>query len=155
MKTVTRVAIALSACALMLAVLPTAQARIYRWVDASGTVHFGNTPPSGVRYQAVHPQTTSPSKPAVSGGTPAPAPGKAKQGRRPAAGQARTQQLAASVRRKNCHQARADLKWLQSFQARRALVKGKNGSVHRLTENQRQARIKAARARIAHTCGSN
>lgn len=155
MKTGRRVVTAFSVCVLALAALPAAQAQIYRWVDSSGTVHYGNNPPAGVHYQTIHPHTTPPARPAKSSPQPAPVHKKVARGSGQSAGRAREKRLAARVRRKNCKQARANLKWLKSFRARRALVKGKHGSVHRLTENQRQARIKLAKARIARTCSSD
>lgn len=130
----------------------SAQARIYRWVDASGTPHYGDTPPPGVQAEIVHPKTSPlAGNPAARKRLDTYLHDRAAAQKRQAA-TARKKQEAEAVWRRNCRQAHADLDRLQSFQAHRALIKGKDGKVHRMTEQERQRRLQAVRARIQKTC---
>jgi hypothetical protein len=54
-------------CLLALLVLagiaPAASADVYRWVDASGQVHYSDTPPVGIRYEVVRTPASAPAPP--------------------------------------------------------------------------------------------
>jgi hypothetical protein len=50
-------------------------AQVYKWKDASGTVHYSQTPPSSAtKFKEVKPDTSVPPTPAASAAAPAAAP---------------------------------------------------------------------------------
>ena len=77
-------------CALC-AAAPTAHAQLYKWVDDSGVVNYGDWPPAGVKLQPVNRGTLSSVTDRVFEAPPARAPG-------PARNASRTAGPAANVR---------------------------------------------------------
>ncbi len=78
------------ACALYATALP-AHAQLYKWVDSSGVVNYGDWPPAGVKLQPVNHGTLSSVADRALVSTPTRAPG-------PARNASRTDGRAASVR---------------------------------------------------------
>jgi hypothetical protein len=60
----------------LLLMAPLASAQVYKWKDASGTVHYSETPPpsSAIKFKEVKPTTEVPPTPAASTAAPAAAP---------------------------------------------------------------------------------
>jgi hypothetical protein len=84
-------------CALY-ATAPTASAQLYKWVDASGVVNYGDWPPAGVKLQPVNHGTLSSVSDRALVGPPARAPGAARNASRSAgpAANARNEVLSSS-----------------------------------------------------------
>lgn len=78
------------ACALY-ATAPTASAQLYKWVDASGVVNYGDWPPAGVKLQPINHGTVSSVADRALVAPPARAPGAARN-------PSRTTAAAANVR---------------------------------------------------------
>jgi len=70
-------------CALY-ATAPPAQAQLYKWVDSSGVVNYGDWPPAGVKLQPVNHGTLSSVADRALVGPPAGAPGAARNASRTA-----------------------------------------------------------------------
>lgn len=145
---------------------------VYRWVDASGTVHFTQTAPRGVPFERVSPsgpgarQAPSFYNPrrgtpatAQSSDTPAAAPGAPAQGLTPgqqerqaelqAEADARLNEMAAAKQR-NCELARQQFEEFTTF-ARIRVADGEGG-VRILTEAERAERIAEAEEAILLNC---
>ncbi len=60
----------------LLLMTPLVSAQIYKWKDASGTVHYSQTPPpnSGTRFQQIKPDTAAPPTPSAGSAAPTTAP---------------------------------------------------------------------------------
>lgn len=151
---------------------------IYRWVDASGTVHYGQVAPVGVAYEVVRPGNdpagrpptlAEPARPgAAPGGAqgPAPADAPAEQGsavasprlsdaqRRmqeelEATEQKRLAELRAE-REENCRRAREQFEQFTTY--RRIRMRGPDGEYVILGEDERQQRIEEAKQAILLNC---
>jgi hypothetical protein len=63
-------------CLLALLVLagitPGASADVYKWVDASGQVHYSDTPPAGIRYEVIRTPAAAPAPPPEPSAAPSP-----------------------------------------------------------------------------------
>ncbi len=141
--------------ALMLAA-GVAHATIYRWTGPNGTVHFGQTPPSGVNAQPFAPNTPPP-----------PGNGKAQQQlqsylkqQENAQSEAdkrkqhrKTQEARAKARQRNCHNARQQHQLLATSDAHRLLYKDAQGHEHRMTPAVRKQRLKELSRLIKQYCG--
>ncbi len=128
-----------------------AGAHIYRWRDPSGELHFGDNPPPGVSATQIAPTANT-----VSMG---PAPAGAKQGHKRPKGKTAQRPPAArpaagkEQQHKRCEALRQRLTLLQDHP--RLLLHEKNGQTRRLTEGQRQARIKRVRRAIGQGCSGS
>ena len=67
---------------LLYATAPLAQAQLYKWVDSSGVVNYGDWPPAGVKLQPVNHGTLSSVADRALVGPPAGAPGAARNASR-------------------------------------------------------------------------
>lgn len=138
---------------LLLAAPPASLARIYRWVDAGGVTHFSQTPPPSGRYEQMQPPPP-----------PAEDPHKAQErinklnrhfqdqlkAEQRQTRQARKAQKEQALRVQDCGEAK---KRLTALTIRpHILVKSGDGHVRRMTEPQRQADIKATKARVTKYC---
>jgi hypothetical protein len=136
---------------LLLCALPLiAQAQqVYRWVDASGVVHFSQTPPSEGPYENVTsslPQSTTYN---ADGSVGKPA---AKPGQKDAAGadQAATQAKADDAER--CAKARERISYMEEKTAHRLMVTGPDGGPSRMTDEQFNAEIADAKSAADKYC---
>ena len=131
-----------------------AEARVYRWVDATGEVHFGDHPPPVVEAEPVR----LPPPPKTDPGAAMKA---IENERRQAVDEylkkrdeaARKKDAAAAreaKRQANCATARDNLRKLEGLGNR--LVRMPDGSYVRLTEEERQARMAEARKQIGEFC---
>lgn len=124
----------------------------YRWVDAQGQIHYGDRPPVGAQVEAIHP-------------APVPPPGNAEAlqslhdyvrtidernaERDREAAQKRQEQQREISRKAECEISRAQRLRLERPQLRAYQT---DGSVRRLTEEERQARILDVERRITDAC---
>ena len=159
---------------LLAATLPaTAAEAVYRWVDASGQVHYTQVAPRGIPYERVAPNGRSPAPaPSIFNPRRQPAPGETvaaadtpgepepiplseaqlqQQAELEAEAEARLQQI-AQAKAQNCSNAREQFREFTTY-ARIRVADG-NGGVRVLTEEERQARIAEAQEAIVLNCES-
>jgi hypothetical protein len=79
-----RPAILIIVTCVLCATAPTASAQLYKWVDDSGVVNYGDWPPAGVKLQPVNRGTLSSVADRVLGAPAARAPDAARRAPRPA-----------------------------------------------------------------------
>lgn len=140
---------------LLLALSTSAVAsQVYKWVDAQGITHFGAQPPEGQQATSVNTSVPKPRPdlPRLDSERPEPAPPKST----PVGDQkAIDEKVKADVatqeaeRRKYCETIRTNLAQLQNNPRLRAEV---DGEVRRLSEEERQSRIKDAEKAISENC---
>ncbi|MDH4607394.1 DUF4124 domain-containing protein [Pseudomonas sp. BN102] len=140
---------------LLLALSTSAVAsQVYKWVDAQGITHFGAQPPEGQQATSVNTSVPKPRPglPRLDSEQPEPAPSKST----PVGDQkAIDEKVKADVatqeaeRRKYCETIRTNLAQLQNNPRLRAEV---DGEVRRLSEEERQSRIKDAEKAISENC---
>lgn len=142
------VAIALSSCAL------AGPADYWRWTGSDGTVHYGETPPPGIKAERIHVSTgTSESGPDASAqdsnGTST-GPDQTASAGKGAAGAATKSSAKPADNKKVCEQAKANLAVLQNS----TLVSqtDANGKQHVLSEDQKTSQIKLAHDIIKQYC---
>ncbi|QEY64882.1 DUF4124 domain-containing protein [Metapseudomonas lalkuanensis] len=142
---------------LLLALATTAMAgQVYKWVDAQGVTHFGAQPPDGQEATSVNTSIPKPrpSLPLLDSEI------EQQQAQQPASKPVGDQKsidekVKAEVatqeaeRRKYCDTIRTSLAQLQNNPRLRAEV---NGEVRRLSEEERQSRIKDAEKAISENC---
>lgn len=142
---------------LLLALATTAMAgQVYKWVDAQGVTHFGAQPPDGQEATSVNTSIPKPrpSLPLLDSEI------EQQQAQQPAGKpvgdqKAIDEKVKAEVatqeaeRRKYCDTIRTSLAQLQNNPRLRAEV---NGEVRRLSEEERQSRIKDAEKAISENC---
>ena len=134
--------------------------QVYKWVDAQGITHFGSQPPEGQAAASVSTSAPKPdaNRPTFENPTPRPAP--APQAPTPEAKpqgdqRAINEKVRAEVasqeaeRRKYCETVRTNLAQLQNNPRLRTKV---DGEVRRITEDERQARIRETEKAIAENC---
>lgn len=142
---------------LLLALSTSAMAgQVYKWVDAQGVTHFGAQPPEGQQATSVNtsvpkPRPSLPSLDSVNTQPPASLPESKPVGDQKAIDEKVKADVASqeAERRKYCDNIRTNLAQLQNNPRLRAEV---NGEVQRLTEEERQSRIKEAEKAINDNC---
>lgn len=131
------------------AALPlAAAAQVYTWKDASGTVHYSQSPPPhGVKYHQIRLHgINQPSTPA-----PAPAPD-GSAGNTPTHTAGTGPMVDNSTNRKRfCKQTQANMQLLQSKQP--VTRTGPKGKTHLLDRGQRGVELEHARQQYARYCG--
>lgn len=132
-------------------VCPIAGAQVYRWTDSSGEVHYGDTPPTSGQYERASPAVT-PSRTGNAISENLPDFSKQEQEKKRADEDKAQSERLAEFKQKNCKLARSNLKKLQGYKARHALIRGDNGELRRMTEDERQHRIKVAKSVIEKDC---
>ena len=122
---------------------------IYRWVDGSGQVHYGETPPAGVNAQAQ-------GRVKVGAGSSAPipsaAPAPVKTTAAPPAVDAGKLAALKETKEKNCKAAREHIEMLQTKTARRILIPQKDGSTSRMTDEEFEKSLADAQKTAASNC---
>lgn len=112
-------------------------AATYKWVDEKGAVHYSQTPPDNRRYETLrNPPSVKDAPVAQDRAEPAPSP--------PPAGD-------KASREKECEEARTRLATLEK-NAGRLVVKQEDGSMHRLSEEERLNYIKDTTKNIDALC---
>lgn len=132
----------------LVALATTAQAKVYKWTDAQGKVHYSAHPPAQMKAQEVKVAPPPPSAQAA----PAPQvqPAEAKREAQPAPQVATNDQARAEAFRKNCEIARQNLTILEDPANRRFSEDGKQSTYY--TDEQRAAKIAEARKSIESFC---
>ncbi|MDH4580440.1 DUF4124 domain-containing protein [Pseudomonas sp. BN415] len=145
------------AASLLLALSSSAMAgQVYKWVDAQGVTHFGAQPPEGQEATSVNTSVPKP-RPALPRldreiAQPAtPLPESKPVGDQKAIDEKVKAEVATqeAERRKYCENIRTNLAQLQNNPRLRAEV---NGEVRRLSEEERQSRMKEAEKAISENC---
>ena len=124
-----------------------AASQVYKWVDAQGVTHFSAQPPQGQSAQTVNTAIAPPSGHA----SPAPLDQQTGESKQRSIDQAVKQQVAEeeAERLRYCTTLRTNLSQLQNNP--RVRVEDK-GSMRRLNEEERQARIGETKQKINDTC---
>jgi hypothetical protein len=131
---------------------------IYRWVDQSGVIHFGDRPPAGVEATIVNahqpPASRQPSpEPDPQDQTEEaaePAPSYAEQRRQERAERRREFSERQRQVEAQCELMRRQLEWVEP--SPRVLVNDEEGNPRRLTDEEREGLISEARSFIAENC---
>jgi len=135
---------------LLLFLFTPAHAEIYKWMDKEGVQHYSERPPVGMKYEMVDPHYAAPessSEPSVK---------EEQQGDKNRVDQQRIQQEQrqkadlAKIRQQNCVTAQKQLEDFQS--SPRIRMQAPDGTVQRLTEEERQAKIIEAQELIKKYC---
>jgi erythromycin esterase-like protein len=140
---------------LLLALSTSAVAgQVYKWVDAQGVTHFGAQPPEGQQATSVNTSVPKPrpSLPRLDSEQPEPAvPKSTPVGDQKAIDEKVKADVATqeAERRKYCETIRTNLAQLQNNPRLRAEV---DGEMRRLSEEERQSRIKDAEKAIGENC---
>lgn len=119
-----------------------AYAATYKWVDKNGKVHYSQTPPADGQFETIrdpHPVKETPAAPADKQKNSETAPA----AQVPAADQESPQEA--------CSKAKERLAALEN-NAGRLVVKQSDGTMHQLSEEERQSYIKDTTAQIAAVC---
>lgn len=138
---------AAASAALLLAV-PASAGAIYKWVDASGQTHYGQTPPPGRPAQL-----EADLKPAANMDAPPPLPvDNPPEASTAAAGSAKSPAISAADRAKRCSDAQARVTFLQEKTAHRLAVTQSDGSLARMTDEQFAEQLGKAQQAVASNC---
>ncbi|TDU28056.1 uncharacterized protein DUF4124 [Panacagrimonas perspica] len=153
---------------LLLPVMALADATVYRWTDATGQVHFSQTPPgAGKQYDMIQGKRAASTTPTGDDATPAGPSAedvrarekqfieKAEADRR-AKNEAREKEKVAreeSVRK--CTAARDRVSFLEERTARRLVTKADDGNYARVPEDEFLKRLDAAKKDVADNCGKS
>jgi hypothetical protein len=164
MKRLLRPLLVLSLC---FAALP-AGARMYRWVDAQGQVHYAQLPPAQGAYEVIDRPASAPPSSPVPASTPEqeqeqePAQAQdsetrrfldqAEAAERAAAEDKARQQQAQAEARTLCEQARQRLAQLDERTARRLAVENPDGTMARMDEEEFERRRAVAQQLIQENC---
>lgn len=135
-----------AALLLCLAAQPLLAGNIYRWVDAQGQVHYGETPPSGVQAESRAGAKTPPRAAA----SPVPPPAAPPAAVKP---EEKKPTETAEAKAKRCEEARTRVAFLEEKTAYRLMIREADGSEARMTEEQFQERLGQANKTISEACG--
>ena len=138
-------------CLLCLLAQQAPAAEVYRWVDASGEVHYSATPPpGGQQTEQLNVRVGKGSTPAPAA-SPAPTPAaQAQPPQKSAEEKAREEQEYEAERQAQCANARSIVERLESRPASR--YQREDGSYQRYSDEEREKMIGDARAFQAEHC---
>ena len=123
-----------------------AHAEIYKWVDKEGVQHYSEQPPeAGIKYETVNPNYAAPER---SSNASVKDENTANQEEQQQDQQQKDE--VAQIRQQNCVTVQKRLEDLQS--SPRISVKNPDGTVQRLTEEERQVKITEAQELIKKYC---
>ncbi len=150
----------------LLPVLALADANVYRWTDASGQVHFSQTPPgAGKPYDVIQGKRAASTTPLGDDGAPAGPSADEIRSRekqfienaeadRRAKNEAREKEKAAREQAlQKCTAARERVSFLEERTARRLVTKAEDGNYARVPEDEFLKRLEAAKKDVAGNCG--
>lgn len=115
--------------------LPVFAGNVYKWTDASGQVHYSQTPPADNAAAAKAVRDLQPGVSIAAPAKPAPAPA-------PAAKAAPAE--SAEAKNKRCAAAKERVAYLEERTARRLFVTEKDGTESRMTEEEFDSRLAKA-----------
>lgn len=128
-----------------LVALPAAAGTVYKWKDASGQVHYTQTPPpEGAVREPAQRSTQAAVQPGVTLSAPAPAAPPAQTGKPPEVKGAAAVET-AEAKAKRCSEARERVAFLEERTAYRLMIEQPDGSSSRMTEEEFQDRVAKAR----------
>ena len=127
----------------------TGMAEIYRWTDATGQVHYGQTPPAQGQYQVVHPADTSGLSPGLTKFVDQADKANAEAEK---AHQAELKSKAESAER--CAKARERVSMLESHGPHRMFIPGASSTAEpaRMTDEEFSKRLASAQKEEADSC---
>lgn len=138
---------------LMVAWLPSSQAEIYQWIDENGASHYSQEPPSDGQYRVMTPNPVQPSDAEAAQKRLESLLQQQKASQEARESQQREQQKKAAeqeVRQQRCQQAKQRLADLQNRP--RVRITAEDGTVRRLTEEERQERMTQASTLVEEFC---
>jgi len=112
----------------------------YRWVDEKGGIHYGSTPPAGIKADKIKSAGTTATKPSTKVGRP--------RGTSPVVDQ---QKQAVSIRKLQCKQEADRLKTLQKSGTRIRMQQA-DGSMKYLSPEEVSGEIEESRKFIKDAC---
>ena len=135
----------------MLSVTDQVQARIYKWVDADGTVQYTQTPPpAGIAAEEIKPPPRVDTDTAVKALEEQRVDlDKTRDGRIKAAEQEQKADQEIAEKQRQCEQARLRL---AAYERPRVNVVAEDGERRRATEEERTVEIEKARAAVNQLC---
>lgn len=144
----------LTAAITLTAMDATAKDEVYRWVDDKGVVHFGDRPPEKTTAEAINLRETDstgvkpPMNPADATGEAEPS--FAEQQRTERAERRRVEAERQAAIDAGCKQRHEIVAQLEP--STRVMVRGEDGDVYRLDDNERLKALNEAKAYIAENC---
>lgn len=138
---------------LALAWTGAAEARMYRWVDESGTTVYSQSPPASGDATEVKIHTpTAPPRSSTGPAAQTPPAAEAQPAAETPAGEPTPEQIAESnrIKAENCTAARHNLEMYTNLGNR--LIKTPDGLYKRLTEEERQQKIEESKAQVSEFC---
>ncbi|MGQ0698559.1 MAG: DUF4124 domain-containing protein [Panacagrimonas sp.] len=145
--------------ALLLSSVAMADAKVYRWIDGNGQVHFGQVPPASGAYETL---TTRAVPPASQESAAADAKSTNEDTRRfleeaDAANRAKAEQKAKAKEerqdaQRKCSEARERVTFLEERTARRLVTAGADGELERLPEDEFLRRLASAQRNVETYC---
>jgi len=137
-----------------------AEDTVYRWVDDKGVVHFGDRPADAANAEKIEIQSTEPTTPAPASDVakdniyaPPEGPSRAQQQRDARAESRKEAAILADAIAAGCAQRRQIVAQLEP--STRVIVRGEDGEVYRLDNNERLKSLNEAKAYIAENCSKN
>jgi hypothetical protein len=131
---------------LLLCAVAGAQAKVYKWVDVRGHVHYSETPPRDGRATEIR---VAPAPSARDAAEPA-ADTAVEPAKTDSTGETPDDSAKNDAFKQNCEIARGNLKVLENPAIRRFREEGKEPVYY--TDEQRQARIEEAKRMVAAFC---
>ena len=139
---------------LCLSVAPAQGAKIYKWVDPDGTVHYGNSAPGGQAAKEVRPQRSHISDAQAQERLKSLTEGSQEQDKnRELVKKGDDEDSATALQRKqNCEAARKNLKLLEKAGSR-VQAKDDKGESFYLTPETREKKVAESKSQIKEFCG--
>jgi len=145
---------------LLMATDAIAEDTIYRWVDDKCVVHFGDRPADAANAEKIEIQSTDPTSPASVSDVERDAiyaqpegPSRAQQQREAREESRKEAAVLADAVAAGCDQRRQIVAQLEP--STRVMVRGEDGEVYRLDDNERLKALNEAKAYIAEKCDKN
>lgn len=140
-----------SAVALLLTVAAgAAQAEIYKWTDKQGVQHYSEQPPASSNYEKVKPNYAPAATPPATQPKDQPQSDPKKTDPERALQEQKYKEEAARVRQQNCETVQQRLADLES--SPRITIKDTDGTLKRLSDDERQAKITDTQELIKKYC---
>jgi hypothetical protein len=137
-----------------------AEDTVYRWVDDQGVVHFGDRPNDAANAEKLEIQSTETTSPAPGSDVERDdiyaqpeGPSRAQQQREARAESRAEAAVLADAIAAGCDQRRQIVSQLEP--STRVMVRGEDGEVYRLDDNERLKALDEAKAYIAEKCDNN
>ena len=147
----------LTAAITLAAMDATAKDEVYRWVDDKGVVHFGDRPPEKTTAEAINLRETDSTgvKPLTDPAASTEASGEAEPSFAEQQRTERAERRRVAAERQaaidaGCKQRREIVAQLEP--STRVMVRGEDGDVYRLDDNERLKALNEAKAYIAENC---